>query len=469
MAFQNIKNNASAASKGMDGKTWVDYQKLPAKKLIQRIRNRFTEFRPMPVRRIFIRKENGEKRQLGILTIEDRIIQQCIKQVIEPICEAKFHPNSYGFRPLRATMHAISKLMVLSQALEYPYCVVIDIKDFFDNINHDVLSKQIMAMGLRDKRVNSILAKMMKPEIEGEGIPKKGVVQGGNLSPLLSNIALNDLDWWVNSQCRTGTSKPLLGSRIYMIRYADDFKILCKEYSDACCVFRLVKLWLKENLYLPVAEAKSGIVDLRRESMDFLGFEIMLERDADGVYYMVSDVARKSRERMLRMLHGMISRGTSNSMEMVIREMNKKITGMHRYYRIAMNVENTFQDLETRLAPVMEEKLRGISQRVDFRESGLHYMEEMQVQNRNYMTYKVGETVLVPISCIAHRRPELFPYDRNIYTKEGRQGIAPQKFMLNGKKKGKWKERKEKDVGVVKKKYQWKNLMEHMRKIFSGD
>ena len=136
-------------------------------------------------------KTNGKERPLGIPTFEDRLIQQCIKQILEPICEAKFHPHNYGFRPLRSTKYAVSRMMTLAQVKQYFYCVDIDIKGFFDNIDHNKLIKQMWTLGIRDKRLLSIISKMLKAEIVGEGIPEKGTPQGGILSPLLSNIVMS--------------------------------------------------------------------------------------------------------------------------------------------------------------------------------------------------------------------------------------------------------------------------------------
>lgn len=119
---------------------------------------------------------------------------------MEPICEAKFYNHSYGFRPNRSTKHAISRIYFLIQRSNLNYCVDIDIKGFFDNVHHPKLLKQIWAMGIRDKNLLSVIKKILKTPIEGKGNPNKGTPQGGILSPLLSNIVLNELDGWISSQ-----------------------------------------------------------------------------------------------------------------------------------------------------------------------------------------------------------------------------------------------------------------------------
>ena len=121
-------------------------------------------------------------------TIEDRLIQQCIKQVLEPICEAKFHKDNYGFRPNRSTHHAVSRAMTLMSKSKLHYVVDVDIKGFFDNVDHSKLIKQMWSLGIQDKNLICVINKMLRAEIKGIGVPNKGTPQGGILSPLLANI-----------------------------------------------------------------------------------------------------------------------------------------------------------------------------------------------------------------------------------------------------------------------------------------
>ena len=179
LAMKNTKTGIGRSTNGVDGKTISDYERLPAEKLIQIVRRRFNNFKPMRVKRIFIKKSNGKRRILGILTVEDRIIQQCIRQVLEPIFEAKFHQNSFGFRSLRSTKHAVNKMVQILQMTRYEYCVDVDIKDFFDSVDHDILKTQIYNFGIRDKKLLAIISKMLKVNVEGEGIKKVGLIQGG--------------------------------------------------------------------------------------------------------------------------------------------------------------------------------------------------------------------------------------------------------------------------------------------------
>lgn len=139
-------------------------------------------------------------RPLGIPTIMDRLIQQCVLQVLEPICEAKFHDRSNGFRPNRGAENALAQVEKLIQVSNNHIVVDIDIKGFFDNVSYGKLLKQMWTLGIREKRLLSIISSMLKAEVAGIGFPEQGTPQGGVISPLLSNIILNELDWWITSQ-----------------------------------------------------------------------------------------------------------------------------------------------------------------------------------------------------------------------------------------------------------------------------
>ena len=242
LAYRNIKKNSGSSTKGVDGKNISHLASLEPETLIKLVQNKLKNYFPNKVRRVEIPKPDGKTRPLGIPTIMDRLIQQCILQVLEPICEAKFYNHSYGFRPLRSTKHAISRAYFLAQQNNLHHVVDVDIKGFFDNINHGKLLKQLWTLGIRDKSLIAVISKMLKAEIENIGIPDKGTPQGGILSPLLANVVLNEFDWWISSQWEnmptkksyTSYPKDPNGKRlkalkrntrlkeVYIVRYADD-------------------------------------------------------------------------------------------------------------------------------------------------------------------------------------------------------------------------------------------------------
>lgn len=288
LAYRNMKKNDGSHTPGTDGKTIADLEKISDEEIVTPVQRKLTWYVPQSVRRVEIRKDNGKIRPLGIPTILDRLIQQCVLQVLEPICEAKFHDHSYGFRPNRSQQNAIAQVHKNMQLSHLHYVVDIDIKGFFDNVNHGKLLKQMWTMGIRDKKLLSIISAMLKAEVAGIGFPEVGTPQGGIISPLLSNIVLNELDWWLASQWEEIPTRypfkmhpnpngtPNKGNKfaslrrsklkeVTCVRYADDFKIFTSSYQSAIKLFYATQNWLKERLGLDISPEKSKVVNLKEE------------------------------------------------------------------------------------------------------------------------------------------------------------------------------------------------------------
>ena len=191
LAYRNIKGNSGSVSPGVDNKNIDDLKEIPNADFIRIVQGKFLEYKPQPVKRVEIPKPNGKNRPLGIPTIWDRIVQQCLLQVLEPIMEAKFHDKNYGFRPNRSAHHALAQAVRLAQLSKLTFVVDIDIEGFFDNVNHSKLIKQLWTLGIQDRWLLGVIRAMLKaPIIHKDGRiehPKKGTPQGGILSPLLAD------------------------------------------------------------------------------------------------------------------------------------------------------------------------------------------------------------------------------------------------------------------------------------------
>lgn len=292
LAYRNIKKNKGSKTAGTDGKDISSLANMSSEEIVELVRRKIENFQPMIVKRVEIPKSDGTTRPLGIPTISDRLVQQCILQVMEPICEAKFYKHSYGFRPLKGAKEAIARAYRLAQRSHLHYVVDMDIKGFFDNINHGKLLKQIWSLGIRDKSLLAIISKLLKAKTENIGIPTKGTPQGGIISPILANIVLNEFDYWIANQWENMPTKKVYQGvyaqhnkvthalkkttlkEVYIVRYADDFKLFCRNYTHAKRFFEASKQWLKERLSLEISPIKSKIVNLKKNYSEFLGIKM---------------------------------------------------------------------------------------------------------------------------------------------------------------------------------------------------
>lgn len=471
LAIASIRGNSGSKTPGTDGKNVLDYMNYGADDIMNMIRLRLTDFQPQSVRRVMIDKPGTDKkRPLGIPTFEDRIIQQMFKQVLEPIVEAKFHQHSYGFRPLKGANNAIFRVQNLINK-QFHYFVDIDIKGFFDNIDHKKLLKQIYAMGIRDKKVISIIKKMLKAEIAGEGVPTKGTPQGGILSPLLSNIVLNELDWWLHSQWHcikpneqvlkrrknpVETEKMRINfiqdlrvakqngkiklKEFYFVRYADDFKIACKNMEDAEKIFIATKMWLKDRLNLDISEEKSTITNVRKKPTEFLGFSLrgrpryIEKRTSETrtskhtyvrtkVYYCVSSISPKAIKRIKTRLALEVKRIKADKSHRSIEKFNAYVRGIQNYYKYATNISIDLQFIAMWFHRKLYNQLKYSLKKSPSSKFGGDFAQRYGVEK--YPVFLVYEMAGIPLYPIHRQKTENAKAStkHNIYTEEGREAL----------------------------------------------
>lgn len=432
MAIHNIKTNDGANTPGHDGRTITWYLNQPTDQILRQLKNRLENYKPGAIIRVYIDKNDGNKRPLGIPTIEDRILQQAIKQILEPWCEARFHPHSYGFRPLRSAHHALSRVVTLVNVAKMYYTVDIDLKGFFDNVSHNKLNKALWNIGIRDKKVLSIINKMLKSEIVGEGVMDKGVPQGGVLSPLLSNIILNQLDWWVSTQWE---DLPVKDKRYvhrkrtnlksgYIVRYADDFKIMCRSYEHAIRWYHAVSKWLHEYLDLPINEEKSSVTNLKRKATEFLGFSIKAVKKGTSRYGYVAEthITDKNKKRIQEELRMAIKRIQSNSFNNKTSvQYNIKVMGIKRYFQYATHVYLDLDEIAQSTFRTMKVKLRDRRELVAFKTLDHGYKKHHPGIRANTKVSIVAGTPLHIIQAVHHKNPMNFTQSQTLYTKQGRK------------------------------------------------
>lgn len=455
LAYRNICKNGGSKTPGTDGKTIVAIQELPIESVIKTVRNKLNYYQPKKVRRVEIPKDNGKTRPLGIPSIWDRLVQQCILQILEPICEAKFHERNNGFRPYRSTQNAIAQCYKMAQLQNLHFVVDVDIVGFFDNIDHSKLIRQLWGIGIQDRKLIMIIKQMLKAEILFDDIiinPETGTPQGGILSPLLANVVLNELDWWIASQWemfkikegKTGlefnkTDKEgnvLTVDRtqkwnklraktdlkeMYIVRYADDFKLFCRDYATAKKVMYATKLWLAENLHLQTSEEKSGITNLRKNYTTFLGIKFKVVPKGSK-WIIRSHMADKSKAKVIKKLSDVwkdIKNPSKQSeIDRNISLYNAMVMGMHNYYCMATMVSADFAEIAFKVTG----KSNGMNHN-----NRCYPIERKGEINSKFIQEKYGKSkqfrwikgrMIIPVGYVAYEYPKYKRREVNKYVRK---------------------------------------------------
>ncbi|QNK89071.1 group II intron reverse transcriptase/maturase [Sporosarcina sp. resist] len=462
LAYRNIKRNKGSYTPSVDRITIEKIERMPQDQLLKNIENRFNNYQPNKVRRKEIPKPNGKTRPLGIPSLWDRLIQQCILQVLEPICEAKFNTRSYGFRPNRSAEHAIADANFKINQTNLTYVVDVDIKSFFDEVNHVKLMRQLWTFGIQDKQLLVVLRKILKAPIQLEDgtivNPTKGTPQGGILSPLLANVNLNEFDWWIsdqwetaktrcsfkykNKEGRTGRDNRALKKTklkpMYIVRY--DFKIFTGSRINAEKIFKAVQLWLEERLKLPISKEKSKVTNLKKQKSEFLGFTLKATKKGKtktgktkyvAETHMSPKAIKTAKAKLAKQIKKIQKPLNNSSRIKEIAKYNSMIIGIHNYYEIATHVNldlrRTGYDIQKQMYNRLPKSKPNDKNTNCFTRHG-EYMGKDKgiakyVKRRNkYIRYLMKRPIL-HLADVKNKNPMMKRNAINKYTEEGRKLI----------------------------------------------
>lgn len=336
-AYQKVKQGGKAA--GIDGESWKDFEKKGVEKQLYVIWNRMASgsYFPQAVREIEIPKKDGKKRKLGIPTIRDRIAQQVVKMYAEQLIDAHFHPNSYGYRPLKSSKAAIAQ--VRENCLKFDWVVDMDISKFFDEIIHELMLKAIDAMKM-DSWVKMYVQRWLEMKIvktDGTIYDRggKGTPQGGVISPLLANLFLHyGLDKWLEKHY----------PETRFVRYADDAVVHCRTKKEAEQLLAAIKARMEE-IGLRLNETKTKIVyckDYRRRQeheqiqFGFLGYSYQPRQIQSGVNRFMGftpEISKDNQKKIRENIRETVNwRNTQQKIEQIAEQLNSKLRGWINYF-----------------------------------------------------------------------------------------------------------------------------------------
>lgn len=451
-AYKTLKESRAMYIPDINGETINNL--LENTDIYKIVNSKLNYYQPNKVKITKFIKYNGEKTYLSIPTIKDSLLQQSIKQILEPILEAKFYCNSYGSRPYRTVNNAIAKTYFFMQKHNLEYCLKIDLNDVLFQADQNVLIKQLWGLGVQDRKLISILKAQLKAPIDSETCKNnegKGIIQSGLLAPLLQNVYLNDLDWWVANQwenIKTKKNYTRIRERngktwvensnkfralkttdlkeIYLVRFNSQILIFCRKYTDLQKLEYAIKEWLKIRLKL--ANINIEKKNLKKEFVTFLGFKIKL-RKKGSKYVVESHVTKESLKIIKTTLKSIIKDLQHSNSEKTffekVNQYNANIIGIHSFFNIATDISLDFQRMSMEIQKIIYNRLRKTYE--ISKETPAEYKNK---NNVIYNKYKESAQIrylnnipIYPIGYVKNKAPSSKVQDETPYTVIGRSLI----------------------------------------------
>jgi len=422
-----------SSTAGIDGTTRDNFKKdyeQEIQTLVESLKKK--TYQPQPVRRAYIPKANGKRRPLGIPVLRDRIVQEALRAILDPIYETDFQPYSFGFRKGRCTMDAIAVIMSLTgPKAKYYYVIEGDIKSYFDTVHHRKLLS-ILKQRIADQELLDLIWKFLKAGVMEDGLfarTETGVPQGGVISPLLANIYLNEFDKWAeakwNIPANERRQRRYAGKGNYrLIRYADDFVVISNDgIAGVQQVKQEIRDFLATELHLELSEEKTLLTHIN-DGFDFLGFHIQRD-NPEGRWVVHLRPAEKSKERVKKKLKDLTSRGWTWMDEYSrLTTLNAIVRGWAEYYKytsLLADIEEITRYMWFRYLGWLLKKHKGS------RKHNLIATKTKVIQNRTRWTAEIceGEKVLEAYQWLPTRK-EL---QRRRYYQKGKDGF-PHPYLM---------------------------------------
>lgn len=381
--FVSKRNSGDCPIKG-----YSRYEAMDNTDIVNDIRTRLGNYLSGKVRLSETTRQSGKKTVWGIANMADLTIQQCILQVLDPICEAKFYDWSYGFRPQRTVEQALGQIYRIMQRSHISYAVSLQIDDIYANVNHKKLLRQLWSLGIQDTTLHQIIKQMLKAPICAEdgsaSQSDKGIIQCGILMPFFLNVVLNELDWWIHSQwvgqCDIMKNPPQIQIRddgrdrsheyralrrtnlkeMYIVRYADEFIVFCTDKDKAQRTMYAMTDWIEHRLKLCIAETSTGVVNLKRKCFEFMGFRIKLT-EKGGKYVVrsgMSDEAIKyTKQRLKELIKEIEHNPNKTRLYKAIKAYNMRVVDTHDYFRFATHCCDDFHSIQHYVNTLIKNRL----------------------------------------------------------------------------------------------------------------